>query len=249
MKRSTVLFFICLLLLAGCAKEKFVSVTDTKPTEIAVKAADVQMSEEVVQAFSTFLDENNIVPGIGQGEMTEQMGRYSYQGEQINSNGGIHADGIGSFSYSESDPQGRYGFENSFKQNQETQYANYCNMLFTRVPLEGLSMPFDITFQDDMGQVLEKMELDMDPLESFFEGADTELEVYQSDSETVTIIDFRDKEASECAFALLYTQTYPITDENGQEISVTRQVRLQFARETCQLNYLELKVNEYYLTT
>ena len=44
--------------------------------------------------FSEFLDESQIVPGMGQGEFKKLRGNYSYEGKNLGEmKGGIHYDG------------------------------------------------------------------------------------------------------------------------------------------------------------
>jgi len=264
MNRLITILLLCLLLLTACggdsdstADQETVPATATtetvpsaadEPTVEPVEPADVQMSAENVRLFSTFLDEENIVPGLSQRQMKDQMKQYSYEGEPFDADNGVFWDGTGGGGFNGGDRD--LGFSNSFQKDLETNQVNYFNEFHTRLQLDDFSMPFDLAFQDEMGQVMEKMGLEFDPVESFAGRTDGEkkLSLYQSDRESVVIEDCRQLERSLCAFYILYTETYTDTDLRTNPVTVTRTVILRFAHETYVLDNIQLKVNEYYLS-
>lgn len=234
MKRFYVIFLAVLLLLSGCGKKK------TDPVSL--------VSNETADAFSVYLDQEHFVPEISQGSMIDQMEKYSYQGTSINELcPGFHYDGVGGGGYYARGTD--FGYLNDYSQASSGKYADYLNRLYTKVPLEGLSIPLGITFQDDLSQVLEKLGYPMDPASDFFPDYpyDNLMTLYRSENTTIELKDYAGSKVTAFSYELKYTEDYSFLRYSGKTIStVTRHVILRFAPETYQLSYLELEVNEHY---
>lgn len=234
MKRFCVIFLAALLLLSGCGKKK------TGPVAL--------ISNETADTFSAYLDQEHFVPELSQGAMIDQMTKYSYQGTPIGELcTGFHYDGISGGGYNAFGED--FGYLNDYSQTSDGKYADYRNRLFTKLPLEGLSIPFGITFEDDLCQVMEKLGYPIDPVTEFSPDYpyDTLMTLYRDEDATVELTDYTGSSVTTFSYELRYTETYSYLQSSGKTIAtVTRHVILRFAPETYQLSYLELEVSEHY---
>ena len=234
MKRFCVIFLAALLLLSGCGKKK------TGPVDL--------ISSETAGAFSAYLEQEHFVPELSQGAMIDQMTKYSYQGTPI---GEIcicfHYDSANGGGYNAFGED--FGYLNDYSQTSDGKHADYRNRLYTKLPLEGLTIPLGITFADDLRQVMEKLGYPIDPLTEFSPDYpyDTLMTLYRDEDATVELKDYADSAVTTFSYELRYTETYSYLRSSGKTIAtVTRHVILRFAPETYQLSYLELEVSEHY---
>jgi len=229
---------LCLCILAGC------SATGSVNTD----------------GFVEFLDNENFVPEVGQGDFVDQLANYSYEGQSLSellngyfydgANGGGYKAG-----YALPNP-GRYGgyygvrfgMENDFRVDENQGVAIYTNQFYTSLALEGLQLPYGIEFTDDLSSVLSKVGISKsaDQLtEDVRLWQDGYREIKWQKSAGHPTDDPALDAYSPCD-ALLFTQEYDIATEDGRPCKVIRTVAFYFYPESQGLSWAEFSVVESY---
>lgn len=203
---------LCLCMLAGCE-------------------APANVREDFsADGFITFLDNENFVPGVGQGDMIDQLETYCLDGKPLSFTG-YHYDGDRGGGF---DAQGElYGMLNDFKVDEGQGTATYTNRFYTCVALEGLELPYGINFTDNLDTVLSKL--------GILKSADQlteDIRLYQNG--------YQEMKWQKEANTLLFTQEYGIALEDGSPCKVVRIVAFSFQPETNQLGKAEMSVVESY---
>lgn len=209
---TAIALILCLCILAGC------------------KAPSNVRDDFSADGFITFLDNENFVPGVGQGDMIDQLEAYYYDGKALSFTG-YHYDGDRGGGFAS---QGeRYGMLNNFKVDEGQGTATYTNRFYTCVALEGLELPYGIDFTDDLDTVLSKLGI----LKSAAQLTD-DVRLWQDG--------YREMKWQKESHTLLFTQEYAIAMADGRPRKVVRTVAFSFQPETNQLSKAEMSVVESY---
>ena len=209
---TAIALILCLCMLAGC------------------KAPSNVREDFSADGFITFLDNENFVPGVGQGDMIDQLEAYCYNGEPLSFTG-YHYDGDRGGGF---DAQGeRYGMLNDFKVDEGQGTATYTNRFYTCVALEGLELPYGINFTDDLDTVLSNVGI----LKSAAQLTE-DVRLWQDG--------YREMKWQKESHTLLFTQEYAIAMADGRPRKVVRTVAFSFQPETNLLSKAEMSVVESY---
>ena len=197
--------------------------------------------------LSEFLDESQIVPGMGQGEFKELRGNYSYEGKNLGEmKGGIHYDGPygGGWNFG-----GRYfAFFNDY--DDRGGIAKYTNEIYVSVPLEGLELPCDLNFGDHVLTALAKIGLSFETFEDFKIGFTTsgDFVIYNSDGVRLSLSqDDTQYLYGKPWLKVVYSESSERTSAKGKVIQVKRYVEMIFYEETHCLAGIYFGVQERYL--
>ena len=229
---------LCLSILSGCNTKK--------PPE---EEASVSL-EEGMAGLAQFFKDENFVPGLSQSDLKKQMEKYSYEGEKITELlPGEHGDGLFGGGYSAIGSL--FGFVNNYSRSKDAPEANYENSFYSLVPLDGLTMPLEISFGDSLTTVCEKTGLSEDWREGLVPGEKKTL--YENGQITVTLL--HNEQITESSYVLYdsnysyilkYDKTYESTRVNGSPVTVTETVKFGFVGEGEPLVYFYVSVNENY---
>lgn len=218
MKKLNYILIVLVLCLAFCSCD---DATD-EPKDIQTEKLN----------FSEFLDAQNFVPGISQGDFKEQMKKYTYKGESISSGNGMFYDGQNGGGYTELGEG--WTFNNDFYTSDDQKSTRYSNMLSTRVELDGLDLPYGITFEDTLKDVFEKMEFEEKPCDNFVpdKNSDTNMTLYNEDGNTLVYKELNRTTAPveyEMPYVLEYTEVNDAGSDSEYIRTVTRKVIMSFA--------------------
>lgn len=257
MKKLLMLLFaivFCLSTFIGCFDSK--NNSDMLP----VDAADVEpinlIPDADLDVFSQFLDSENFVPGISQGNFIKQMERYRYNGISItNIIGGFHYDGENGGGYSAGGEL--FWFRNDYKAKDNE--ANYSNLLGTKVQLGGLELPYGIKFEDSLSDVFQKIGITVDPYDDFYADQDlhANMTLYRDNKVTLVFQNLKRAQPSGeyvMPYVLIYSETYTTNRADGRNVTVERTVMFSFVdeagaeKDTDILGLVELSVCEKYKT-
>lgn len=249
---ALILTAACLLLLTACAgapaerntgtapaseSATLLTIPDTGNEQAGVLSADEY--GDILTAFSAFLDDEGFVSGLTQGQMIGTADRYAYEGRTIHqTNAGFHWDGT--------DGGGWKCMGELFGVSNEYRSGVYTNSLYTSVPLDGLTLPFGITFDDALSAVLGKLGLPVDPDELVPDRENgLSMTILSRDGRSLTLTDqFRDPIA-DYAFRRGLTFTEKTLVTNGDRtVAVERRIEWSFADETRGIVMLTMTVTE-----
>ena len=208
--------------------------------------------------FSEYIDSENFVPGINQGDFLEQMGKYKYNGEAITDIiGGLHYDGLSGGGYMASG--GLFGFKNDYTAEPGSKYAVYKNEFHTFVALDGLTLPNEISFEDTLVVVFEKLGIEKHPYNDFVPDGQTqgeasaygEMTLYTDEASSLKIkrLPKKDSEHSQVKhyeYVLSYTEIYQGEFMDGKKEIITRSISFSFENEESQLGIFSISVAEKY---
>ena len=249
---ALILTAACLLLLTACdgapaerdtgtapASESatLLTIPDTEDEQAGVLSADEY--GDILTAFSAFLDDEGFVSGLTQGQMIGIADRYAYEGRTIHKTiAGFHWDGVDGGAWN---CRGElFGVSNEYRS------GVYTNSLYTSVPLEGLNLPFGITFDDALSAVLGKLGLPVDPDELVPDWENgLSMTILSRDGRSLTLTDhFRDPIADYAfRWGLTFTEKTLVTN-GGSTTAVERRIELNFANETKGIVMLTMTVTE-----
>ena len=250
---------LCALPLVGCGLaeeggEERPGVENGKENSAAKdegKLPDIDLIGDVsLVGFKQVLDEENMVPGIGQGDFIKQMGKYKYPAEiqaELDAGpasiGGVHRDGFDQntncFTYGYHHNGLYFGYENDGRWALGTEESHRTNSFYARVVMNGLTMPYSVDFDDTLNDVFCKIGIDearyADILSDFEKLEQTEsLTLYQKDHVSLQLHKgvntvAKDGETSrEDGYLLIYSETSPFTSKGGEVGTATRSVCLRF---------------------
>ncbi|MBQ8439907.1 MAG: hypothetical protein IJX19_04540 [Clostridia bacterium] len=227
----------CLCVLSSCN-------TKEPPEE-----ADVSV-EESLASLSQFFVNEGLVPGLSQRDMRLNMEKYSYQGEKLTEIvAGMHYDGLSGGGLSANGEL--FGYNNDYDHPQDSDYANYNNSFYTKVSLDGLTLPLEISFGDSVATVIEKLGFAEDALDGLVLGEEKSL--YHDGKIGVTLLYNGALEEtpnstndSKFSYVLQYKKMYESTRASGNPVTVTETMKLSFVGEGDPLAYFYVEVNENY---
>lgn len=190
--------------------------------------------------FSRFLDQENFVPELGQAAFKEQIGKYRYQGRNLDSEGGYFFDGASGGGYRVVNDIFR--LQNNYTVTDDGAFAEYTNTFAASVPLTGLSMPYNIRFNDTLSAVCKKIGIRFDPSTDFVSdnGNEGVMTLYKDGGVTLEVHKLSDK------YRLAYSETYDSTRSDGRAVTVTRSVFMNFSETDLQLSLFGAYVTEKY---
>ena len=205
--------------------------------------------------FSEYIDSENFVPGINQGDFLEQMGKYKYNGEAITDIiGGFHYDGLSGGGYMTSG--GLFGFKNDYTAESGSKYAVYKNEFHTSVALDGLTLPNEISFEDTLVDIFEKLGIEYN---DFVPDGQTqgeasaygEMTLYTDEASSLKIKrlpkrDSEDSQEKHYEYVLSYTEIYQGEFRDGKKEIITRSISFSFESEESQLGIFSISVAEKY---
>ena len=250
MKKLTALALalICVFAMAACGQAP---IEDEGNTGIANQpSTQPQPTIHACEEFAEYLDDMYFVPQLSQGDLMDQMEKYTCNGKTVLelSQGffydGPHGGGI--------DVNGELcGFSNSYWTTDDGEYATYSNSMYTSVPLDGLELPLEITFDDTIQTVVNKLQLAVDY--QSIEGTsvlcsdgDTVIELTKHDLQSELLGITGETGNSRYAYTLEYTQTYQTPRGDGNLAEVTRSVIMSFEEGSGRLGFFKMTVKEYY---
>ena len=223
----------CLCVLSSCN-------TKEQPKE------EVPVSvEETMAELSQFFVNEGLVPGLSQRDMRLNMEKYSYQGEKITEIlPGEHGDGLGGGGYSANGTM--FGFNNWYWYSQDSNSASRSNSFYSKIPLDGLTLPLEIAFGDSLETICKKMGFSEDCREGLVSGEKKSL--YQNGQVTVTLLyDEAAKESSSVySYVLEYRKVYESTRASGTPVTVTETMEFSFEGEGDPLACFYVQVHENY---
>lgn len=200
--------------------------------------------------FSQYLDDINFVPSLSQADFISQLEQYHYNGTSITHlELGTYVDALwGGGYYADGD---LFGFEDEYRVTEDEKYADCFTRLYTKVPLEGLTLPYEIEFGDTLSEVFEILGIGLDPYNEFSPDlfSDTKMTLYSGEKSSIILenlklsknpIDF------EFPYVLSYVETYDI-DNNyyGKTTTVERRITFSFDfSEDAVLSRFDVSVNE-----
>ena len=238
MKRIFVFLCCCSLFLScffGCRTEQ---------------ETDYVSFEEGMAGFSQFFVNENLVPDLSQHDMKIQMEKYSYQAQKITELiPGMHFDGTSGGGYSAECEL--FGFNNYYHRSDDSDVAIYSNSIYSKVLLEGLTLPLDLSFGDSIETVCKKTGISA----AWFQGLTSgeKKVVYQSESITISILYHETPEESSMPiydeayhYILQYDRVYQRTKTVGVPVpeTVTETLKLFFAGDSFDCFFAE--VSEQY---
>ena len=202
-------------------------------------------------SFSEYLDNENFVAGLSQIYLDAQMEKYSYEGKNVSESvnrvysDGNYGGGVAAYG-------GHFAFFNEYRKAEDGKSATCANHFYTKVQLEGLTLPYGITFEDTITTVLQKLDIDMDP-ESDFVSDEENAGTMTLQSDGVSSLELikcrlltKTPKENSYDFELKYTETYHNTREDGRTSVVTRYVILSFTDGNSKLDKLNMTIIEKY---
>ena len=238
MKRiATILLSTCLLLsFASCEKDELEPINTIPDADIT--------------AFTEWLDGEGFVPGLSQGEMIEKMDGYTHDGKSVaNSAESLFYDGYNGGGYAASGEN--FGFRNDYQASDDNKTADYTNSFYTKVPLDGLMLPFGIEFEDTLQEAMSKIGIASDPSVNFIADEESNITMTLYRDERYTLV-FKNWYLStepievDIPYELIFTENYTTTREDDRESNVTRTMKLTFKPEEKTLHDFSVKVHENY---
>ena len=174
---------------------------------------------------------------------------YAYNGTAVTDIiAGVNYDGPKGGGWQVSDDL--FGFYNDYTVTEDEKHANYSNRLRTKVPLNGLPLPYDVEFGDTLAEVFEIFGIELDPHSDFSpdKNSDTNMTLYSNGTAALVFQNLKlTKEPVdyELPFVLFYTEAHEIQQDGGKPIVADRVIRLSFDdSENTNLVLVEVSVNE-----
>ncbi len=216
MKKHFILFLslICALSLFGCDRHK-------------------DNGNAASLSFAEFLDNENFITGANQSDFFDCINKYSLDGKSLFELGMTvqydRADGGGSSTAAKG-----FGFSDDYSESEDGKTAIMTNRFHTKGPIDGLTLPHGITFDDTLTDVLQKLGIKTDCKNGFVSDKDNKSTMtLQSDSSSslkLTDLFFVDAPIeTEYRFELKYTENYKSVRKDGRTTDVTRYVLMSFS--------------------
>ena len=208
-----------------------------------------QEERKFLSHLSQYLGDINFVPGVSQSEFITMVEGYAYNGTAVTDIiAGVNYDGPKGGGWQVSDDL--FGFYNDYTVTEDEKHANYSNRLRTKVPLNGLPLPYDVEFGDTLAEVFEIFGIELDPHSDFSpdKNSDTNMTLYSNGTAALVFQNLKlTKEPVdyELPFVLFYTEAHEIQQDGGKPIVADRVIRLSFDdSENTNLVLVEVSVNE-----
>lgn len=247
----TLILLPCLLLSCTDSKGGNVETSENSSDSAVVEAPETTAegklnSDETVKLLDS-LSEYLTDEGFTDTNESTLMGiisKYSYQGtslpelipgamyEGIDNSGGMQGG------------NGTIGYHSHFSYPENGKNVHYNNF-YTRVPLDGLILPFEIGFDDTVSDVLKKLGLGFNP-DSFAPDSESnrmKATLLTSESASLVFYNYRlsDLADYEDNYLLQFTDTYYFVRRDGEKFPLSREFSLYFNGENklCKV-YIEI---------
>ena len=243
MKKLIALFLalVCVLFLISCSlqwQQETTNTTNTTNTPTSYLYIDM-LAEQDITVLTAWFDSEGFVPVISQSKMIEKMDSYKYNGKSIKAaTVGFYYDGLYGGGYQANGED--FGFENDYTESQDGKNAVYTNSFYTKVPLDGLTLPFGIEFYDTL-KFSDNFTPDGD--------ADNAMTLYKDERYTVIFKDLtlsKKPITTDTPYELIFTENYTFTREDGRVSNVTRTIKLAFTSDEKVLHKFNLEIKESY---
>ena len=234
--------FLSMLMLLG-----LVGCTDVEKTNKNIVA------QQDVAVLTVWLDDEGFVPGISQSEMIDKMKGYTHNGRwSVGDFPGVHYDGQNGGGYDATG--GEYGFANDFSASNDRTTAVYTNSFYTRVPLDGLTLPLGMGFDDTLHYVIEKLGIGIKLPSEFTPdgGNDYTMTLYEDERYTLVFKNLNFSEGliiTKAPYELIFTENYTFTRDSGSVSNVTRTMKLLFKPDEDMLYEFGVIIRESYNLT
>ena len=264
MKKITVFILTALLLLSliGCdGSAQPASSTSTVTTTVPTAGTTVPTTSSTPIVITPFLGDSNgfseylntmgFVPGISQRDIHNLEQTLVNQGDNANYSGlGYNYDSQYGGGYA---AQSEYwGVSNDYKRAEDGTSATSTNRLYTRIPLEGLEFPYDITFTSNLSGVLQKIGLSTDPYNGFVsDPADPGVMTLHNDGKVCLALTNFPLKPNILAnhpsnFRLNYTEKYEVPLTDGRIADVTRTFSMFFSGSEDTISFISMQVQMQY---
>lgn len=231
------LFFLLIMLLATAAIISCAEPEDLKIEGNEETTAEVNLIPNTdISVFSDFLDREGFVKGMSQGQLLDLAEKYAegldpaivpvywhYDGEF---GGGCRASGE------------LFGYKNDYRSKDGK--VRYENSLYTAVEIKGLTLPGGITFDDSIGDALEKLGIDRSICQKAAIDNSTTLSLYNENG--VSLV-FTNWAMTQLPVETLYHYVITYSEKAG---SLTRTVTLSFLDGHNKLGLVEISVVDEY---
>ena len=260
MKKLVALFLplVCVLFLIGCSQQGQQDTTnptpsdscvDTEPSGTNYPIGGVQLAKLDITVLTAWLDSEGFVPEMSQSKMIEKMGSYIYNGETIaDATIGCFYDGPYGGGY---DANGEYfGFNNDYTAADDGKTAVYTNSFYTKVPLDGLVLPFGIEFDDSLRNAMVKLGIAIN-LTNFTtdSGTDNTITLYKDERYMLIFKNWnlsKEPITTDAPYEFIFMENYTFTRESNRESAVTRTIKLAFTPDENMLHKFSVEIQETY---
>ena len=236
---ALILALVCVLFLISCSQQG--QQVTTNPTPI------IKLDITVLTAW---FDSEEFIPPISQSKMIEKMDTYTYNGKSIcDATRGFYYDGQYGGGYAANGES--FGFSNDYTASTDGKTAEYTNSFHTKVPLDGLTLPFGIEFDDALGDVMAKLGTTIRLPANFAPDgdADNTMTLYKDERYTLIFNDWalsKEPITTDIPYELIFTENYTFTREDDRVSVVTRTIKLAFANDEKALCEVNVKIQENY---
>lgn len=233
---ALILALVCVLFLISCSQQ-----FTTNPTPII---------KPDITVLTAWFDSEEFIPPISQSKMIEKMDTYTYNGKSIyDATLGFYYDGQyggGCAANGES-----FGFCNDYTASKDGKTVEYTNSFYTKVPLDGLTLPFGIEFDDALGDVMAKLGTTIRLPANFAPDgdADNTMTLYKDERYTLIFKDLtlsKEPITTDSPYELIFTENYTYTRKNDIVSIVTRTIKLAFANDEKALCEFNVEIQENY---
>ena len=204
-----------------------------------------------IYGITDFLYIKGFVPGMTQKDLSSLAESLIYEGQNIKEAApGYYYDSQYGGGYRSQGSQ--FGFSNDYTRSPDRTRATSTNSLYTYVPLEGLDLPYGITFTSDLSGVLQKIGFGTEPYNNFVSDADAPgvMTLYYDGAARLTLTDFAKKpdtpENNKFTFNLKFTETYETTLTDDRIANVTRTFSMSFSGSEDTLGFVSMSVEMKY---
>ena len=200
------------------------------PAKDTVVTVDRTPDNREEDGFARFLDAENFVSALSQGDLMEQMATYSYEGTPITDLVvGFHYDGEQGGGYGASGAL--FGFRNDFTVTDGM--AAYSNQFYTETALEGLELLYGVEMGDTLTEVFKKIGHVKDPYRDFKadEGSDVNMTLNENGRAQLIFQNLKltqDPVEYERPYVLGYVETYAESLSDGRDATVERTIQMVF---------------------
>lgn len=178
-------------------------------------------NSDILEGFATVLTNEGYAAAMSQSDLRNIVKRYSFEGTSLDElimffhydgeyGGGMQGSGE------------HFGYSNDYKNyNSRVTYTNY---FYTNVPIDGMVLPYGISFDDDISSALEKLGLDIDT------GSREKTVLISSETSELVLFNhsFSELEDTINKYSLIYTETKNITRADGTPAKLTRTLNMFF---------------------
>ena len=201
--------------------------------------------------FDEYLDRENFVAGLSQSDFISKIENYRYNNKSVEDIApGMFFDGPsgGGLEY-----KGElFEFLNEYSVTEDDESARYYNLFYTEVSLDGLALPYDVTFDDTLSVVLQKLGIDLNPQNDFVSDEEDigKMTLYKDHTAYLKLWNYNllplGIEEPTDKYELEYTESYRSTRSDGRDTTITRSVVMKFEQETHKLLSFRVHVLEQY---